>query len=526
MNADLERSPSDLLAVIAGLMVNALGDAEAVGRLEAAIAAIEAGDPAAPSEEWRLDGATICKSTIRMLGGIPSSLPADPVGLETLVTQLQRLDRWHEPILPHNVDMPRQPEHDEAEERLFTRYPRLNADKDLGLIIPGRAWALPFAADGGELLDASAAPAGILLRLLDVTGYLPTTLQGADPDDDDPAASTRPIRLRYAIGRAGARGGIATEPIRIALAPMAEASDDIDLVVSNERYHIDPRYPCERIDAVVARAVDGGAHILMMPEMVVAEAEIDRLRAAIVRSRRAFAIRENRPPMLRHVCAGIAAKPDRPGSRHRNYILVLDADGATVITQHKLRHWNMDERSQRRFGVPVRSGGALCTKLSEDTVPGKEVVVTDLDGFGRLFTLVCADMDKAQPGNWLLRNVRIDWLYSPIMDGSTCWTQRSAPPWIIHRAAEAAALAGGRVIVTNSVAMTRWNNAATELARAADPTHPFIAYRDCGIGLLLDASRGTLNYHHVTTDLLSAASPIVELCGWDDGWRPLADRGT
>ena len=525
--SSLRTSPSDLLAQMALRVFEAVRDVEKARLIEEALEAPRGGALGPPAEEWWVPGADLCASAISVIGPPEGVLPTSLFRLGNWLEQMERLDRWHEPLLQHNVDLPKLPEHIAAQDRLFSKTPRLNENKALGSLIPARAFGRPFGIDGIERMAAKGEPGGILLRLLDVTAYLPPALEVADADINDPNAPTHRVPVRYFLqssSRARRSRRALSDELRVATAPMAEAKDDLELRITEDRYSVAPVYPPERIDAIVADAVEQGAHLLLMPEMSVAGASLDRLKQAIPRARQAYAQRTNNVPALRYIFAGIAAAPEVPGGRHANFIIVLDELGKEVVRQHKLRHWNLDGRTMARFGVAERAvRTTLCATLKEDTEPGKEVVVADLDSLGRLFALICADMDSKQPGHWLLENVPVDWLYAPIMDGSTCWTQckeadRSDAPWIIRRAARAAELGATRVMVANSMTMTSWNNEMMVREREAGIKHRFVEYCDCGIGLFLDGNCPSLMQHHVTVRFAGMSSPVLRDTKWLEDW--------
>ncbi|WP_152639831.1 hypothetical protein [Sphingobium bisphenolivorans] len=513
-----DRSPPDVLARLARLVFEAR-DSATISLIEAAIEELNSSVATAPDEEFSLSGKAICSDVIINLGGkVPEKLPRDVREMIDLVQQIQRLDRWHSPIIPSNAALMRRlDDHHLAFDRLFEDDPRLNEDRTQGLLILGQAWGRPLTPTGEELLPPGEQM-GIIARLLDVTAYLPPQLTVVDPDDDSTSARQYPINVAYQIVRANNPSLVPGNTLMVAIAPMIEAPGDVHMSVSGNRYSFLPAYPPQRLDEAVALAVDRNAHVLLMPEMTVDEANLDRLSRSIDDARAEYVLTHNRAPALRFVMAGVTAAPGITGQAS-NYIIILDINGDVVLRQDKLRHWNLGRGALSRFDIearcPASSGHAL---LYEDTPPGRTITVTDLDGIGRLFALICADMNQDQPGHWLLENVQIDWLYSPIMDGSTCWTQTGTPPWIIDRSARAAKTGASRVMVTNSMAMTHWNNEVIDRERSSDAAYPYVRYSTCGIGLFLDGSSGTLLKQHIAVPLDHSDTPVLEVRDWLRNW--------
>lgn len=524
----LGRSPSDLLAATAGALLEASRRPQFRGPLHSAFALIEEEeDGLDPPNDWLLPAATLCMKALFDFGDLSQGPPLDPPRLATWLLTVQRLDRWHAPLLPHNSELMRLAGHYEAEDRLFGEEGCFNVNPALGLVIPGRTAAFAYddaLEDEDDEPADPAEPRSILLELLDNVAYLPPEVEAEDPDFLP--GKTRKIGLRYqrSLGRHRSIPA-GTASIEVAIAPLAEGPDDLQVSTVQNGYGIRPVYPPPRLEQVVRHALDLEAHILCLPEMSVDHDQLGLLREALVPARRDYAERTGKAPRLRYVLCGVIATATSKGSKHRNYIHVMDSEGRMIAEQAKLSHWNMTPGQQARFGfakhlgiVPPSPGNGI---LHEHTIPGDSINILDLDGMGRLLTLICADMSQDQPGDWLLENFRVDWLYAPIMDGSTCWTQKDAP-WIIGRAAQAARTGRSRVLVTNSITMTHWNNRVIE-AHQGEKDYDFVPYSGCGIGLLLDPRKPALGFQHVVVPLSGTTSPVVEHRSWLRGWSDLTD---
>ena len=183
-----------------------------------------------------------------------------------------------------------------------------------------------------------------------------------------------------------------------------------------------------------------------------------------------------------------------------------------LLEQDKLSHWNLGEAAQSRFGLL----GKYPVPLLEDTQPGNSITIAELPGLGRLLTLICADLSANQPGDWIAENIGIDWLHAPIMDGSSCWTQPRVQ-WAIRRA-ERAAGAGTAAVVTNSMALTFWNNQVIARESAKDAAYPYRIYTECGIALAVLPRADSIKMQHVTEPMPPRRSPVVHLIDWSGGW--------
>jgi len=503
-------------------MIATISDPKVIAQMETVMA--DMGDARElPKNDWEMPGDLMCVAVVHKLGGkLPKTVPTDPTSLKIFLEQIQCLDRWHAPILPSNATtMARLDEHDLIFDRLFEEAPRLNQDISKGLMILGQAWGRPLGPTGEELLPLGEQ-LGLLPRLLDITAYLPPQLTVVDPDEESATAKHYPVDVSYQIVGANAPSLPRIDTLVVAVAPMAEATGDVQMSVTDGRYSLLPSYPLARIDQVLKRAVERDAHVLLMPEMTVDEANLPQVADSIEKARADYFAKFGQAPSLRYVMAGVTAAPDDYGLA-KNYIVVLDSDGAIVVKQEKLRHWNLGPGALARFDIEARCPAARGRDLLyENTPPGRRVTVTDLNGIGRMFALICADMNQDQPGHWLLENLQIDWLYSPIMDGSTCWTQAGASPWIIDRSARAAKIGASRVMVANSMTMTQWNNEVIDRERSKDSAYRYVSYETCGIGLLLDGSSGVLRQQHITVALHERDTPVVETRDWLKGWTNYA----
>lgn len=422
---------------------------------------------------------------------------------------LQRLDEWHAPLLDA-LRAPGSPlDHDRemALKRLTSGGGAFNIANGHGSIIPGSADATGRTAP---------ADAGVVAALLHETAFLPSATAAGDPDDSS-APSLRQVELRYIVPRRSTgdpRGPIGDRP-KIAVAPVLEAADDavVEVRTAPDRYGVKVAYDVGRLERIISKAMSDGAHLLFMPEMTVDADETPALASAIRRSAAMYERDKGVLPELRYVVAGLAHASGVAGN---NSIVVMDVTGRSILNQEKLCRWNLRWYHQVNYGLRP-----ACTPtapdLKEDIPGGRVVWIADLEHLGRFLTLICADMDYDKPGDWLIRNVAVDWLHAPIMDKSIAWSRDSVgdlQPWIVNRANRAVSKGVGRVVVTNSVFLTMKLN---EYNAANPGSYPVL--NRCSIAFMLDASLGDKAFKQIEVDL--PCPPLtVETTRWRDGFKP------
>jgi hypothetical protein len=199
-----------------------------------------------------------------------------------------------------------------------------------------------------------------------------------------------------------------------------------------------------------------------------------------------------------------------------NSIVVLDILGREILEQDKLCRWNLSAGYQHAYGV--RPACASNTPdLKEDIPGGKTVYVADLESFGRFLTMICADMDSDKPGDWLIRNVAIEWLHAPIMDRSIAWSigaDGNFRPWIVDRAHRATTVGVPKVIVTNSMFLTLRSNITYSL-----PGVRYGPVANCAISFMLDKQETQLTFRQISLDL-PCPTVRVPAFRWRDGFEP------
>lgn len=444
----------------------------------------------------------------RDLVNTTSGTAVDYPSLNEAALLLQRLDDWHAPLLraagPTAV---LDEDQERALERLHSPEGAYNKPAGVGALIP--------AAEGGA---RTTGPSGSLTaQLLHNTAYLPERSAAGDPDDAA-APSSRTVALRYVATRSHSsdpRGDVGDRPI-VAIAPVLQDKSDAELVrkASPDAYGVHVRYDPARLKIIIADAMEQGAHLLFMPEMAINADETGTLASAIRTAFSEYRRSKGRQPQLRFVIAGLAHSSGATGN---NSIIVMDARGATIFEQQKLCRWNLKWYHQNNYGVgPSCSTGT--PDLKEDIPGGDTVWIADLMHLGRFLTLICADMDYDKPGDWLIRNVAVDWLHAPIMDKSIAWSRNAAgdlEPWIVERANRAADNGVPKVIVTNSMLLTlRLND-----YNAKTGVYPVL--KRCSIAFMLDNSPAGRSYRQLEVAVPTPLPPpILRAVRWLNGFSP------
>jgi hypothetical protein len=471
----------------------------------------------------------------------------DGLAPEVLADAAVVLDNWHR----FAVEAPEGGELPEAAVEVLTEFEEkwcYNTDPNDGRLIPGRCTGisddpgrdrspafeelnfglarLPNQRQSVEDGVGEESPSLATLLLYNTT-WLPPEIACGHPDDRH-LPDTR-ISPAYCRIMGGGRT-FTSDVLRLAIAPLAETACCATFVPthSGASYTIVPQYGVGRLLAALENALKNDADILMMPEMTVNESELEqfgKMMRDAIRKRR----KKGDRPRLAYVFIGIIS-PAVSGNTGANYLQVIDTRGLLtggVWRQDKICRWNLTESEQARFGFD-RANTAMSNPIKEDIDQSKLITVFDIDGFGRLICLICASVDHNRPADWLAYNVRPDWIYVPVMDSSTCWTNCRTSPlekWTIRRAYRAACISRGRVVVANSMSLQDFENKENQRpARANGDEKPklFPQIEEPGICFAIDR-RGQKALFSVSTARIPVEravekGAITEIFDWGVNW--------
>jgi hypothetical protein len=192
-----------------------------------------------------------------------------------------------------------------------------------------------------------------------------------------------------------------------------------------------------------------------------------------------------------------------------NEAVLFNHRGEEIGRQRKLHRWNLEDGLRHRYGLEPADITPQ-DKLFEYITPGEEVLVLEQVQFGRLAVMICEDLGRSAPGQWLRTHMLLDWLLTPILD-SSIGPQR----WMAQKGSSAALGGRCRVIVANSLPMTHWQNEQNR--KSSDPAN---VIAECGVGIGLDLEGGTVRHHVLSAPL--ASSDIALTMPWEPAsWDPI-----
>ncbi|MBV9248472.1 MAG: hypothetical protein JO227_04400, partial [Acetobacteraceae bacterium] len=417
----------------------------------------------------------------------------------------QAIDLWSERIFrPDDVRAPLSEQHLEAK-RLLRRHGRINTNVEFGLALPRLPrWARlldPDITPAAEYPETGPDPINQLFRHL---LHVPPMLRANDPDLA--GGRDRLVSITYKISDEGRirPAPLLDEELRVGYAPLAELIDDfaIEILEGDEKhwYEVSPACFQERITAVLHALCKQDCHLIFFPEVTIRESDLPHLEQAI----RDAATPTS--PCL--VVAGIAGSSSfcPEGRWSRNEVILLDHNGEEIGKQSKISRWNMSPWVQKRYGIQ----GPADVELFENIHPGDLIRVFELPGLGRIAVLICADMSLDEPGDWVRRNMMLDWTFTPILDGPLTTDTKK---WIFARGRRASEMGRSRVVVVNSMSFThRQNkqNATSEVGKK-------LITDECGIALLFDG-RGAVTrkrlIQHKISEVHCSGSQLWNSASW------------
>jgi predicted amidohydrolase len=201
----------------------------------------------------------------------------------------------------------------------------------------------------------------------------------------------------------------------------------------------------------------------VFPELVVTS----KVRDAISGTLRAAAKRGT--PSLQFVVAG-SGKTHVKGHRlPLNECHVFGSRGEELFRQAKINHFSMRGKDAKAFCTfdsleePERSKAeSALLKLGDDEFlpeamrAGNSLIVFD-SALGRLIVLICEDLAAPYPSARISAEAFPDWVFSPVMDTSV-----SAERWHWRMGDRASTMAGGRVVVANSLLLEKLRPSGTK----------------------------------------------------------------
>ncbi|MCW0233776.1 MAG: hypothetical protein OJJ21_09280 [Ferrovibrio sp.] len=293
---------------------------------------------------------------------------------------------------------------------------------------------------------------------------LPDEIASTCPDDSTAPSS---VRLKFRIGRSADSKAIGGATWKVGIAPLAQLSGDIkferNLDGTLASYDAQVADFSNRIQEVIDTLCRAGCHIIAFPEMAVHENTFASLGAII----RKFGADSN----LSLVLAGTTRTTNGSGKPY-NRCTIFNHRGDIVLQQNKLTRWNLDASLCSRFGFDPGGDGMYY----EHITVGSEVHIVEERDIGRFAALICEDLSRTQPGQWLRNNMLLDLQFTPVLDADLHHDK-----WEANFGGKAVLAGGCRVIVTNSMPLTYCQNETNRKNKAMK-----YVVTDSGIGLAVD----------------------------------------
>jgi predicted amidohydrolase len=124
---------------------------------------------------------------------------------------------------------------------------------------------------------------------------------------------------------------------------------------------------------------------------------------------------------LRLVVAGstrVSSRRNGEGGPFYNESVLFNHRGEEIGRQRKLHRWNLDSDLRTIYGLQPDCSMRKQGLLYEYIEPGDAMCILESPRLGRLAVLICESLGRTQPGMWILENMRLDWLFTPVLDRS------------------------------------------------------------------------------------------------------------
>lgn len=207
----------------------------------------------------------------------------------------------------------------------------------------------------------------------------------------------------------------------------------------------------------------GYTDIAIAPELVVSELDADRLVELMM----------GNPGNCRFILSGTGNTVAQEAGQSWNEARVINGAGAEIWRQTKLWQAGLCQKRALSFNLKDPSERLVM----EDNCPGDEVVIADIDGFGRCVILICQDVQSRPMTDELIRVYQPDWVFTPILD-----TGIIDGRWVHARVFELSAIAQARFVVASSTSLAEkvgLENVACGLAVGPKDGTTFDAGRVC-----------------------------------------------
>ena len=260
------------------------------------------------------------------------------------------------------------------------------------------------------------------------------------------------IKVKVANSPNGIIGEGAYKDRSVAFMPLAEDENHLSVVQRTKAGVSFVDFKAAPVLDVAAKTLDvlrriKYSDIVMAPELVVREADSKLISSGIRKDAGRFRV----------FLAGSGHTVRTENSQAWNESKLYNGAGALVFGQRKIWLSDIPLARAKEFGLDTTT-----SKLMEDNASGEELIVADLDGFGRCIILICQDLNSTPMAEFVIGNYQPDWVFVPILDvGITIGR------WFHQKILELSNLSPSRFLVSSSLSLAKkasYNDVACGLA--------------------------------------------------------------
>lgn len=219
-----------------------------------------------------------------------------------------------------------------------------------------------------------------------------------------------PVGIAIKVRLANSPQGIVTEGVykdrSVAFMPLAEDENHLSVVQRSNAGVSFVDFKAAPVLDVATKTLDvlgriKYSDIVMAPELIICEPDSKLISSGIRKDGGRF----------RAFVAGSGHTVSTENSQAWNESKLFNGSGALVFSQRKL--WLADISLDRaeEFGLDTTT-----PKMMEDNASGEELIIADLDGFGRCIILICQDLNATPLAEYVIGNYQPDWVFVPILD--------------------------------------------------------------------------------------------------------------
>ncbi|MBG8559925.1 hypothetical protein I4436_09920 [Pseudomonas qingdaonensis] len=251
-----------------------------------------------------------------------------------------------------------------------------------------------------------------------------------------------PVKISLKVRLPSSPQGIASDGIyrdkSIAFIPLAEEQGHLDVAQrTKEKISFVDFRAAEALD-VPAKTMGtlqsiGYSDIIIAPELIISESDSKLIKAGIQKDTGHF----------RAFIAGSGHTVSTENGQSWNKSNIYNGAGGLVFGQKKIWLADVSPARAEEFGLDTSA-----SKIIEDNASGDELIVADLDGFGRCVILICQDLNAHPMADFVIGNYQPDWVFVPILDVGV-----STGRWFHQRIIELSNLAPTRFLVCSSLSL-------------------------------------------------------------------------